>query len=161
MKDIRIGNGFDVHKLQDGTSIKLCGINIPNTKRLLGHSDADVALHALTDSIFGALSKGDIGIHFPPTDKQWKGADSNIFLQKALSCMVEMQYSISNLDITIICEAPRIKDHSFAMRTNIADICKIDLDQVSVKGTTSEQLGFTGREEGIAALATILLEKNA
>ncbi len=157
---IRIGNGFDVHKLQEGTTIKLCGLNIPHTKKLLGHSDADVALHALTDSIFGALCKGDIGVHFPPTDEQWKGAESKIFLQKALLLMDELRYSISNLDITIVCEAPKIKDHSLAMRTNIANICKIELDQVSVKGTTSERLGFTGRQEGIAAIATILLEKN-
>ena len=157
---IRIGNGFDVHKLQEGTSIKLCGLNIPHTKKLLGHSDADVALHALTDSIFGALCQGDIGIHFPPTDEQWKDAESKIFLQKALLLMNELRYSISNLDITIVCEAPKIKDHSLAMRTNIANFCKIELDQVSVKGTTSERLGFTGRQEGIAALAIILLEKN-
>ena len=157
---IRIGNGFDVHKLRDGNNIKLCGLNIPHSKELLGHSDADVALHALTDAIFGALSEGDIGVHFPPTDKQWKGADSKIFLEKALALMTKQKYSISNLDITIICESPKIRDHSIGMRTNIARICKIKLNQVSIKGTTSEQLGFTGREEGIAALATILLENN-
>ena len=157
---IRIGNGFDVHKLQAGTSITLCGLNIPHTQELLGHSDADVALHALTDSIFGALCEGDIGVHFPPTDEKWRDVESKIFLQKALILMDELRYSISNLDITIVCEAPKIKDHSLAMRTNIANICKIKLGQVSVKGTTSERLGFTGRQEGIAALATILLEKN-
>ncbi len=158
---IRVGNGFDVHELVDGDAITLCGLTIPHTKKLLGHSDADVALHALTDSIFGALCEGDIGIHFPPDENEWKGADSKIFLRKALSIMHQLHYSISNLDITIICEAPRIKEHATAMRENIATICKIKLNQVSIKGTTSEQLGFTGRQEGIAAFATICLEKNA
>ena len=157
---VRVGNGFDVHKLQNGKNITLCGVKIPNKKELVGHSDADVALHALTDSIFGALSEGDIGIHFPPTDSKWKGANSEIFLKKALSLMVERQYSIQNIDITLVCEAPRIKDHALLMKTNIARICCIEITQVSIKGTTSEQLGFTGREEGIAALAAVLIAKD-
>ena len=157
---IRVGNGFDVHKLKDGKNILLCGIKIPNQKELVGHSDADVALHALTDSILGALSEGDIGIHFPPTDKQWKGANSEIFLKKALNLMVKRRYSILNLDVTIVCEAPRIKDHASLMKSNVARLCKIKLNQVSIKGTTSEKLGFTGRGEGIAALASVLIARD-
>ena len=157
---LRIGNGFDVHKLSSGEYISLCGIKIPNAQKLLGHSDADVAMHALTDSILGALCKGDIGTHFPPTEKIWKDANSEIFLKKAVSIMTEQNYSIMNLDLTIICETPKIKDHSLLMRTNISRICKVNVNQVSIKGTTSEHLGFTGRKEGIAAFATVLLENN-
>ena len=158
--NIRIGNGYDVHKLTDGNEILLCGIKIPHNKKLLGHSDADVAMHALTDAILGSLCEGDIGIHFPPTDNNWKGVSSKIFLQKALSLMIEQRYLINNIDLTIICEFPKIKDFSLAMRVNLAQICQIEVNQVSIKGTTSEQLGFTGREEGIAAIATILIKKN-
>ena len=157
---MRIGNGYDVHKLQPGTDIKLCGVEIPHAKSLVGHSDADVAMHALTDSIFGALCEGDIGIHFPPTDKKWKNANSEIFLKKALYLMSKQNYGILNLDITIVCESPKIKNYSTDMRKNIARICEIEIDQVNIKGTTSEGLGFIGREEGIAAIATILLKKN-
>ena len=157
---IRIGNGFDVHKLSDGTEILLCGIKIPHNKKLLGHSDADVAMHALTDAILGSICEGDIGIHFPPTDERWRGASSKIFLKKAIALMMEQQYLINNLDITIICESPIIKDFSLAMRENIASLCKTKVNQVSIKGTTSERLGFTGREEGIAAIATVLIQKN-
>ena len=157
---VRIGNGFDVHRLRDGKSIKLCGIEILHNKQLVGHSDADVAMHALTDSIFGAIAEGDIGVHFPPDDQKWKGANSEIFLKKAIALMEAHQYALVNIDLTIICEFPKIKNHTQAMRTNIASLCKIHLSQVSIKGTTTERLGFTGREEGIAVLATTLLEKN-
>ncbi|PQM62503.1 MAG: 2-C-methyl-D-erythritol 2,4-cyclodiphosphate synthase [Rhodobacteraceae bacterium] len=157
--NLRVGNGFDVHKLRKGKNIILCGIKIPYKKELVGHSDADVAMHALTDSIFGALCEGDIGIHFPPTEQQWKDVSSELFLERALSLMFDRQYAIMNIDLTIICEGPKIKNHSLKMRTNIARICRINLDQVSIKGTTSEQLGFTGREEGIATIATVLIKK--
>ena len=156
---LRVGNGYDVHKLINGNEILLCGIKIPHNKKLLGHSDADVAMHALTDAIFGALCEGDIGIHFPPTDEKWRNVSSEIFLKKALSLMSKGKYSINNLDLTIICESPRIKDFSLAMRTNIARLCQIKINQISIKGTTSEQLGFTGRGEGIAAIATVLIQK--
>ena len=156
----RVGNGFDVHQLCSGKQIILCGLTIPNEKTLVGHSDADVALHALTDAILGALSKGDIGTYFPPTEKKWKGENSKTFLEKAMMLMQEDKFSIVNLDVTIICESPKIKDHSLEMRKNISRLCMIELDQVSIKGTTTEQLGFTGREEGIASIATVLLEKN-
>ena len=158
--NLRIGNGYDVHKLTDGDEIILCGIKIPHNKKLLGHSDADVAMHALTDAIFGSLCEGDIGVHFPPTDEKWKGANSEIFLKKALSLMTKHRYLINNLDLTIICESPKIKVFSLAMRTNLARLCQLKINQVSIKGTTSERLGFTGREEGIAAIATVLIKKN-
>ena len=157
---MRIGNGFDVHKLKAGKKIILCGVEIPFNKQLVGHSDADVAMHALTDSIFGALSEGDIGIHFPPTNSQWRGVKSEVFLKKAITLMIEYGFLITNLDITIICEGPMISEYALQMRTKIALLCEIDLNQVSIKGTTTERLGFAGREEGIAAIATVLLEKN-
>ena len=157
---MRIGNGFDVHKLKAGKKIILCGVEIPSNKQLDGHSDADVAMHALTDSIFGALSEGDIGIHFPPTNSQWRGVKSEVFLKKAITLMIEYGFLITNLDITIICEGPMISEYALQMRTKIALLCEIDLNQVSIKGTTTERLGFAGREEGIAAIATVLLEKN-
>jgi 2-C-methyl-D-erythritol 4-phosphate cytidylyltransferase/2-C-methyl-D-erythritol 2,4-cyclodiphosphate synthase len=117
-------------------------------------------MHALTDAIFGALAEGDIGVHFPPTDKKWLGAKSEVFLAKAIYLMKEHGYLIENIDITIICEKPKIAAHALAMRTNIARLCEIQVEQVSVKGTTSERLGFTGREEGIAAVATALIQNN-
>ena len=157
--NMRIGNGFDVHKLCDGNEILLCGIKIPHNKKLLGHSDADVAMHALTDAILGSLCEGDIGVHFPPTEEKWRGANSEIFLKKALSLMIEQGYCINNLDLTIICQSPQIKNFALEMRTNIARLCQIKVNQVSIKGTTSERLGFTGREEGIAAIATVLITK--
>lgn len=158
---IRVGNGFDVHKLGKGFEVILCGVKIPHTKALIGHSDADVAMHALTDAIFGALSKGDIGVHFPPTNEKWQGANSELFLRKALEIMKRDNFAISNLDITIICETPKIKNYASKMRSNIARICKIEINQVSIKGTTSEKLGFTGRKEGIASIATVLIFQNA
>ena len=157
---IRVGNGFDVHRLRDGKKVVLCGVNIHHDKELIGHSDADVAMHALTDAIFGALAEGDIGVHFPPTDKKWLGTKSEVFLVKAIYLMKEHGYSIGNIDITIICEKPKIATHALAMRTNIARLCEIKVEQVSVKGTTTEKLGFTGREEGIASMATALLQTN-
>ncbi len=157
---IRVGNGFDVHKLGNGNELILCGIRIPHTKTLIGHSDADVAMHAVTDSILGALAEGDIGTHFPPTDLKWKHANSEIFLKKAVFLMKQKYYSIGNLDITIICETPKISTFSLAMKTNIARLCGAEINQISVKGTTTERLGFTGRNEGIASLATVLIKTN-
>ncbi len=154
---IRLGNGYDVHAFEDGTSVILCGVEIPHDKALKGHSDADVAMHAVTDAIYGALADGDIGRHFPPSDPQWKGAASEIFLKHAVKRAAEKGFGISNIDVTLICEQPKIGPHASAMRANMANIMGIELDQVSVKATTSEQLGFTGRSEGIASVATAAL----
>ena len=157
--DIRVGNGYDVHALGLGSSVTLNGIEISHTKALLGHSDADVAMHAITDAIFGALSAGDIGQWFPPSEQKWKNASSEIFLRKAVLLCKERGFIINHLDCTIICETPKIGPHAEKMRENISKITKIDIDKVSVKATTTEQLGFTGRNEGIAAQATATLIK--
>ena len=157
--DIRVGNGYDVHALGLGSSITLNGIEISHTKALLGHSDADVAMHAITDAIFGALSAGDIGQWFPPSEQKWKNASSEIFLRKAVLLCKERGFIINHLDCTIICETPKIGPHAEKMRENISKITKIDIDKVSVKATTTEQLGFTGRNEGIAAQATATIIK--
>ena len=157
--DIRVGNGYDVHALGSGSSVTLNGIEISHTKALLGHSDADVAMHAITDAIFGALSAGDIGQWFPPSEQKWKNASSEIFLRKAVLLCKERGFIINHLDCTIICETPKIGPHAEKMRENISEITKIDIDKVSVKATTTEQLGFTGRNEGIAAQATATLIK--
>ena len=155
--DIRTGNGFDVHAFCDGDHVTLCGLRVAHSKGLLGHSDADVGMHALTDAIYGALAEGDIGRHFPPTDPQWKGADSQIFLAHAAQMTRDRGYEISNADVTLICERPKIGPHAVDMAINLAKICDVDPSRISVKATTSERLGFTGREEGIAALATVTL----
>ena len=147
------GSGFDVHRLVDGDSMFLCGVEIAADKTLLGHSDADVGLHAITDAIFGAMAAGDIGDHFPPSDDKWKGASSDIFLREAGRFVSEAGGNIEHIDVTIICEAPKVKPHREAMRARIADILALPLDCVSVKATTTERLGFTGRGEGIAAQA--------
>ena len=155
--DIRVGNGFDVHRLEDGDHVILCGVTIPHDRALSGHSDADVAMHALTDAIYGALADGDIGQHFPPSDPQWKGAASRVFLEHAVALAASRGYAISNADCTLICERPKIGPHAQAMRDSLAALMGISADRISVKATTSEKLGFTGREEGIAALATATL----
>lgn len=157
--DIRTGNGFDVHKFGAGDHVTLCGIVIPHTHGLVGHSDADVAMHTVTDAIFGALTEGDIGQWFPPSDSQWKGAASDIFLLKAVERAAERGFIITHIDCTIICEEPKIGPHALAMRERIAQITGIDMNRISVKATTSEKLGFTGRGEGIAAMATATLVK--
>ncbi|ASM72448.1 2-C-methyl-D-erythritol 2,4-cyclodiphosphate synthase [Pseudosulfitobacter pseudonitzschiae] len=157
--DIRLGNGFDVHAFDDGDHVTLCGVRIDHDHGLKGHSDADVAMHAITDAIYGALAMGDIGRHFPPSDPQWKGAASHIFLSHAVELARDNGFSIGNIDCTIVCEYPKIGPHSNAMRTRMAQITQIVEDRISVKATTSEQLGFTGRGEGIAALATCTLVK--
>lgn len=152
--DIRTGSGFDVHKFAAGDSVWLCGVAVPHSARLDGHSDADVGLHALTDAILGAIGDGDIGQHFPPSDPKWKGAASRVFLEDAARRVAARGGRISNVDVTILCEAPRISPHREAMRAAIAGILGIDVARVSVKATTTEGLGFTGRREGIAAMAT-------
>ncbi len=150
---VRTGMGFDVHRFEPGDTVTLCGIRIPHTARLAGHSDADVGLHALTDAILGTIGAGDIGDHFPPSDPQWKGAPSDRFLSHAADLVRARGGSIDHVDVTLICERPKIGPHKQAMREAIAGILKIDIDRISVKATTTEKLGFTGRGEGIAAQA--------
>ncbi|MGV6838892.1 MAG: bifunctional 2-C-methyl-D-erythritol 4-phosphate cytidylyltransferase/2-C-methyl-D-erythritol 2,4-cyclodiphosphate synthase [Planktomarina sp.] len=154
---LRVGNGYDVHKFTDGDHVILCGVKLPHDKSLLGHSDADVAMHAVTDAIYGALAEGDIGRHFPPSEPEWRGADSAIFLEHAVQLAAQKGFSISNIDCTIVCEHPKIGPHADAMQRRMADLMDLDTDQVSIKATTSEKLGFTGRGEGIAAIATAAL----
>ncbi|MBT8471343.1 MAG: bifunctional 2-C-methyl-D-erythritol 4-phosphate cytidylyltransferase/2-C-methyl-D-erythritol 2,4-cyclodiphosphate synthase [Marinicaulis sp.] len=151
--EYRTGIGFDVHAFEDGNAVVICGVKIPHSAKLKGHSDADVGMHALTDAIFGAVSAGDIGDHFPPSDPQWKGAPSRIFLEKARDVVSDQNGEITHCDVTLICEAPKIGPHRGAMREALSKILRIEENSVSVKATTSEQLGFTGRREGIAALA--------
>ncbi|KUJ81985.1 bifunctional 2-C-methyl-D-erythritol 4-phosphate cytidylyltransferase/2-C-methyl-D-erythritol 2,4-cyclodiphosphate synthase [Ruegeria profundi] len=158
--DVRLGNGYDVHRFGDGDHVILCGIRVPHDRGLQGHSDADVGMHAVTDAIYGALAQGDIGQHFPPSDPQWKGAASKIFLRHAVELAGKMGYQISNVDCTLVCEYPKIGPHAPSMRDEMARIMGLRADQVSVKATTSERLGFTGRSEGIAALATACLVKS-
>jgi 2-C-methyl-D-erythritol 4-phosphate cytidylyltransferase/2-C-methyl-D-erythritol 2,4-cyclodiphosphate synthase len=155
--DVRTGNGFDVHAFTVGDAVTLCGVTLPFDRALSGHSDADVGMHAVTDAIFGALGEGDIGQWFPPSDPQWKGAASAIFLRKAIDRAAARGFRISHLDCTLICEAPPIGPHAGAMRTELARHAGLDPERISVKATTSERLGFTGRGEGIAALATATL----
>ena len=154
---LRVGNGFDVHRFGPGTEITLCGVNLPHKAGLIGHSDADVGMHAVTDAIYGALARGDIGQHFPPSDPQWKSSASDIFLKHAVDLAAEMGFRIENVDCTLICEFPKIGPHAHAMRARMAQIMGLKEDQVSIKATTSETLGFTGREEGIAAMASAAL----
>lgn len=151
--DVRTGTGYDVHAFEDGDAVILGGIPIAHDKRLKGHSDADVVLHALTDAVLGAIGDGDIGAHFPPSDPVWKGASSDRFLKDAVRRVTKLGGRIAHLDVTVVCEAPKIGPHRDAMRTSIAGICNLPVSRVSVKATTSERLGFTGRGEGIAALA--------
>lgn len=155
----RIGQGYDVHRLEDGEELWLCGVLVPHDKGLSGHSDADVALHAITDAVLGGIGAGDIGTHFPPSDPQWKGARSARFLEHAVHLAREAGYAVANLDLTLICEAPKIGPHRPAMRAEVARIMGLGEDLVSIKATTTEKLGFTGRGEGIAAQATVLLYK--
>lgn len=155
---IRIGQGYDVHKLVEGRDLWICGVKIPHTLGLLGHSDADVAIHALCDALLGALALGDIGKHFPDTDPRYNGIDSKILLGHVMSLIREKGYELSNCDITICAEAPKFRPHIDTMRRTLADTMGVDADTVSVKATTTERLGFTGRQEGIAAMAVCLLE---
>ena len=154
---MRLGNGFDVHRFGEGTHVTLCGVEVPHDRGLQGHSDADVGMHAITDAIYGALAEGDIGRHFPPSDPQWKGAASEIFLRHACDLAASRGYAVGNVDCTLICEFPKVGPHAGAMQARLAQIMGVDAGAVSVKATTSEKLGFTGRGEGIAATATALL----
>jgi 2-C-methyl-D-erythritol 4-phosphate cytidylyltransferase / 2-C-methyl-D-erythritol 2,4-cyclodiphosphate synthase len=152
--ETRVGQGFDVHAFAPGDHVWLCGVRVPHSAALSGHSDADVALHALADALYGALGEGDIGTHFPPSDPQWKGAASKVFLAHAAGRVRARGGFIVNLDATLICEAPRIGPHREAMRARVAEIAGLDVARVGVKATTTERLGFAGRGEGIACLAT-------
>ncbi len=154
ISDVRTGSGYDVHTLGPGDRVILCGIEIPHSQSLQGHSDADVGLHALTDALLGTIGEGDIGSHFPPSDPKWKGASSDQFLKHAVNLVSQAGGMITNLDVTLVCEAPKIGPHREAMRNRVAEICGIELQRVSVKATTNERIGFIGREEGIAALAS-------
>ena len=154
---VRLGNGYDVHKFGPGDHVVLCGVKVPHDQTLMGHSDADVGMHAITDAIYGALAAGDIGRHFPPSDPQWKGAASEIFLKHAVQLARAAGFAISNEDCTMVCEFPKIGPHADAMRATLADIMDLPIEDISVKATTSEKLGFTGRGEGIAAIATAAL----
>lgn len=151
----RVGSGYDVHRLEVGEDLWLCGLKIEHDKGLAGHSDADVALHAVVDALLGAIGDGDIGTHFPPSDPQWKGAPSPLFLKHAGKLVSDAGYAIGNIDLTIICEEPKIGPHRDAMRAKLASLLEIDQSRVSVKATTTEKLGFTGRGEGIAAQAMV------
>ncbi|MER9213621.1 bifunctional 2-C-methyl-D-erythritol 4-phosphate cytidylyltransferase/2-C-methyl-D-erythritol 2,4-cyclodiphosphate synthase [Mesorhizobium sp. M0663] len=152
--DIRTGNGYDVHAFEPGDHVTLCGVAIPHGKKLSGHSDADVGLHALTDALLATCGAGDIGTHFPPSDPQWKGAASRIFVEHAVKLVREGGGRIANADITLICEAPRVGPHREAMTEALSAMLRISRDRISIKATTNEKLGFVGREEGIAAIAT-------
>ena len=157
--DIRTGNGFDVHAFGPGDHVTLCGVTLPHDHGLVGHSDADVGMHTVTDAIYGALAMGDIGQHFPPSDPQWKGAQSDIFLRHAAELARSEGFTLTHVDCTLICETPKIGPHSAEMRRVMAEVMELDPARVSVKATTSERLGFTGRGEGIACMATATLVK--
>ena len=154
-EEFRAGTGFDVHRFAPGDHCILCGVKVPHSARLEGHSDADVGLHTLTDALLGAIGAGDIGQHFPPSDMKWKGAASDQFVLHAVNLIRERGGRIVNADITLICERPKIGPHTPAMREKVAEILGVEVDRVNVKATTTERLGFTGREEGIAAQAAV------
>lgn len=154
---MRIGNGFDVHRFAEGRDLWLCGVKVDHHLGLLGHSDADVALHALCDALLGAAAMRDIGYHFPDTDPKYKGADSRMLLRHVVSLLSDRGFSVGNVDITIMAQAPKLLPYIEQMRANVADDLGVDISCVSVKATTTEHLGFTGRGEGIAAMATGLL----
>lgn len=156
---MRIGTGFDVHAFGAGDHVTLGGLRVPHNQGVLAHSDGDVVIHALCDAIFGALALGDIGRHFPPSDPQWRHADSRLFLRHAGKLMGEAGYRLGNADITVICEAPKVGPHAAAMRDALAQELGCSIEQLSIKATTTETLGFTGRREGIAAQAAVLLER--
>jgi 2-C-methyl-D-erythritol 4-phosphate cytidylyltransferase/2-C-methyl-D-erythritol 2,4-cyclodiphosphate synthase len=153
----RIGTGFDVHAMAEGRKMIICGIEVPHEKGLAGHSDADVGIHALCDAIYGALAEGDIGRHFPPSEESWKDADSARFLRHAAGRIAARGGRLANADVTIICERPKITPHAPAMRARLAELLGVDIGLISVKATTTEKLGFTGRGEGIAAQAAVIV----
>ena len=155
--NIRIGQGFDVHAFGEGDHVVLGGVRIPHDRGIVAHSDGDVAIHAVCDAMLGALALGDIGQHFPPSDPQWKDADSRAFLRRCNALIGERGWRVGNADITVVCERPKVGPHALAMRELLASDLGVEADAVSVKATTSEKLGFTGRGEGIAAQAVVLL----
>lgn len=155
---MRIGTGYDVHRLVEGRPLVLGGVTIPHEKGLLGHSDADVLLHAITDAILGAAALGDVGLHFPDSDERWKDANSLELLSFAYEMAVRKGYLLENLDATVIAQEPKLRPYIDEMRKNIAEVLAVDIDRVSIKATTEEGLGFTGKEEGIAAQASVLME---
>ncbi len=155
---MRIGSGFDVHAFTDGDQVVIGGVRIAHSRALLAHSDGDVLIHALCDALLGALALGDIGVHFPPSDARWKGADSAELLAQVMAMVRGRGYALGNADMTVICEAPKINPHVPAMRARLAEVMGVETDRLSIKATTTEKLGFTGRGEGIAAQATVLLE---
>lgn len=155
----RVGSGYDVHRLEEGEDLWLCGVKIEHSHGLSGHSDADVAIHALVDALLGAVGAGDIGQHFPPSDPQWRGASSDRFLVHAVKLVGAAGYAVANIDVTLICEAPKIGPHREAMRGRLAELMDIDRALISVKATTTEKLGFTGRSEGIAAQALAMVAR--
>ena len=155
---MRIGQGYDVHKLVEGRDCIICGVKIPYEKGLLGHSDADVALHALSDAILGAAAMGDIGKHFPDTDPKYKGASSRVLLREVIKIVGDRGYKVANADITIVAQRPKMSPYIDEMRANVAEDLGVDVDAVSVKATTTEKLGFEGRGEGISAMAVVLLD---
>lgn len=155
---MRIGQGYDVHKLVEGRDCIICGVKIPYEKGLLGHSDADVALHALSDALLGAAALGDIGKHFPDTDERYKGADSRMLLREVLKKISDKGYAVENADVTIVAQRPKMSPYIEQMRKNIAEDLDVDIDAINVKATTTEKLGFEGRGEGISATAVVLLK---
>lgn len=157
---IRIGHGYDVHALAENRKLIIGGVDIPHTRGLLGHSDADVLLHAISDALLGAVALGDIGGMFPDTDMKWKDADSILLLKAVVERINGLGYTVVNIDSTVLAQAPKMKPYIAEMRKNIAAACKVDMDFVNVKATTEERLGFTGAEQGIAAHAVCLIEKN-
>lgn len=155
--DIRTGSGFDVHRFAENRRLVICGVEIPYESGLLGHSDADVALHALADALLGAASMRDIGYHFPDTSADWEGADSRVLLRKVVAMLGENGFAVGNADVTIIAQAPKMLPYIEQMRANVAEDLGVETDRASVKATTTERLGFTGRKEGIAAMASVLI----
>jgi 2-C-methyl-D-erythritol 4-phosphate cytidylyltransferase / 2-C-methyl-D-erythritol 2,4-cyclodiphosphate synthase len=153
--DVRMGQGIDFHVFEKGNAVTLCGVAIPHSQKLKGHSDADVAMHALTDAIFGAIGEADIGVHFPPTDAQWKGAASSIFLNKAIQLLQDRDGIVANVDITILAEAPKISPHIAAMKSHLGKLLRLGPDRIAIKATTTEKMGAIGRKEGMAAYATV------
>lgn len=155
--DFRIGQGYDVHAFGEGDHVVLGGVRIPHERGVLAHSDGDVVIHALCDALLGALALGDIGVHFPPSEPRWKDCDSRVFLRHCAALLAERGWRLGNADVTVVCERPKVAAHAPAMRANLAADLGVSIDAVSIKATTSEKLGFTGRGEGLAALAVALL----
>lgn len=157
MTEIRVGQGYDVHAFGEGDHVVLGGVRIPFERGVLAHSDGDVVIHALCDALLGALALGDIGVHFPPNDPRWKGADSRVFLRHCAGLLAAGGWRLGNADVTVVCERPKVSPHAEAMRANLAQDLDVGADAISIKATTTEKLGFTGRGEGLAAQAIVLL----